>query len=104
MALIPVLRRQRQVDFYEFNAGLVCRVNFRTGSKDRKKSCLKKLKVKKNTWFAGSSKVYFNSKLSTFHSWSLSTKTKCPNTIIYREIVKMFLNYKLFKKKLIQIS
>ena len=27
MALIPVLRRQNQVDFYEFKAGLVYRVS-----------------------------------------------------------------------------
>jgi hypothetical protein len=44
MALIQVLRRQRQVDFCEFKASLVYRENFKfwDSHSDMKKPCLEK--------------------------------------------------------------
>ena len=42
MPLIPALRRQRQVDLYEFEASLVYRVNSRTGDKATEKPCFEK--------------------------------------------------------------
>ena len=46
MLLIPTPRTQRQVDFCEFEASLVYRASFRTGSKATEKPCLEKLKKK----------------------------------------------------------
>ena len=43
MPLIPALRRQRQVDHYEFEASLVYRVSPRT-TKATQKNCLEKPK------------------------------------------------------------
>ena len=41
-SLIPILRRQRQADLYEFEASLVYRVSSRTGSKVTQKSSVLK--------------------------------------------------------------
>ena len=38
MPLVPALRRQRQVDFWEFEASLFYRVSSRTGLKKKKKA------------------------------------------------------------------
>ena len=39
MSLIPELGRQRQGDLYDFEARMVYRVSFRTGSKATEKLC-----------------------------------------------------------------
>ena len=51
MPLISSLGRQKQVDFYELETKLVCRVSFSTSKVYIKKPCLKKKKKKeKKSW------------------------------------------------------
>ena len=46
MLLIPTLGRQRQADFCEFEASLVYRVGYRTGSKAKQRNTVSKTKIK----------------------------------------------------------
>ena len=48
MLLTPALRRQRQVDLYEFEASMVYSVSFRTGSKAAQRSPVSKNKQTKS--------------------------------------------------------
>jgi len=48
MPLIPALRKQRQVDLYEFQASQVCRLSSRTARAIHREPCQKNKKQTKN--------------------------------------------------------